>query len=152
MGLGSFPDVTLKAARQESEKWQAVVREGKDAIKQRARLRREAGSSLHILNDIARGAVEKRKAELKGDGKAGRRDKTSDFRTPLSRKAQNRRRNDGWNALAESQACRRPQSLTGRRHQISQPWLALLPSAPKTDISNLQNEVNFYLVATLKHS
>ena len=72
MGLGSFPDVTLKAARLEAEKWQAVVRDGKDAIKEPERQRREAESNLHILNDIARDAVESRKAELKGDGKAGR--------------------------------------------------------------------------------
>ncbi len=72
MGLGSFPSVTLKAARQEAEKWQAVVREGKDAIKERERQRREAESNLHILSDVARDAFESRKAELKGDGKAGR--------------------------------------------------------------------------------
>ena len=28
MGLGGFPAVTLKTARQEAEKWRAVVREG----------------------------------------------------------------------------------------------------------------------------
>ena len=39
MGLGGYPDVTLKAARQEAEKWQAVVRDGKDAIKERERQR-----------------------------------------------------------------------------------------------------------------
>ena len=72
MGLGSYPDVTLKAAREEADKWQAVVREGKDAIKERESLRREAEQSMHILNDIAYDAFENRKAELKGDGKAGR--------------------------------------------------------------------------------
>ena len=72
MGLGSFPDVTLKAARQEAEKWQGVVRDGKDAIKERERQRREAESKIHILRDVALDAFESRKAELKGDGKAGR--------------------------------------------------------------------------------
>lgn len=72
MGLGSFPDVTLKDARQEAEKWQAAVRDGKDAIKERERQRREAESNLHILHEIALDAFESRKAELKGDGKAGR--------------------------------------------------------------------------------
>lgn len=72
MGLGRFPDVTLKAARQEADKWQAVVREGKDAIKERERQRREAEQNMNILADIARDAFESRKAELKGDGKAGR--------------------------------------------------------------------------------
>ncbi|WP_050930100.1 tyrosine-type recombinase/integrase [Aestuariivita boseongensis] len=72
MGLGSYPGVSLKAAREQADKWQAVVREGKDAIKERERQRREAEQSLHILNDIALDAFESRKAELKGDGKAGR--------------------------------------------------------------------------------
>lgn len=72
MGLGSFPDVSLKAARDEADKWRAVVRDGKDAIKERQRLRREAEKNLHVLSDIARDAFESRKAELKGDGKAGR--------------------------------------------------------------------------------
>lgn len=72
MGLGGFPNMTLKAARQEAEKWRAVVREGKDAIKERERQRRDSERNLNILNDIARDAFESRKAELKGDGKAGR--------------------------------------------------------------------------------
>lgn len=72
MGLGSFPDVTLKQAREEADKWKAVVREGKDAIKERERQQREAEQNLHILNDVARDAFESRKAELKGDGIAGR--------------------------------------------------------------------------------
>ncbi len=72
MGLGGFPDMTLKAARLEAENWRAVVRDGKDAIKERERQRREAESNLNILRDIALDAFESRKAELKGDGKAGR--------------------------------------------------------------------------------
>ncbi|NOC85182.1 MULTISPECIES: tyrosine-type recombinase/integrase [Ruegeria] len=72
MGLGSFPAVSLKAARQAAEKWQAVVRVGKDAIKERGRQSREAQRNLNILADIAKDAFESRKAELKGDGKAGR--------------------------------------------------------------------------------
>ncbi len=72
MGLGSFPSVSLKEARQEAEKWQAVVRDGKDAIKERERLYNEAERNLNILTDIAKDAFESRKAELKGDGKAGR--------------------------------------------------------------------------------
>lgn len=72
MGLGSFPDVTLRDARIEADKWQAVVRAGKDPIKERERERRESEQSLHILRDVALDAFESRKAELKGDGKAGR--------------------------------------------------------------------------------
>ncbi|MEL7252960.1 MAG: integrase arm-type DNA-binding domain-containing protein [Pseudomonadota bacterium] len=72
MGLGAYLAVSLKAARQEAEQWRAVVREGKDAIKERERQRREAERNLHILRDVALDAFESRKAELKGDGKAGR--------------------------------------------------------------------------------
>ncbi len=72
MGLGRFPDVSLKAARLDAEKWKAVVRDGKDAIKERERQRREAERNMHVLTDIAHDAFESRKAELKGDGKAGR--------------------------------------------------------------------------------
>ena len=72
MGLGSFPSVSLKEARREAEKWRGYVRRGLDPIKERERQRREAERNLHVLNDIALDAFESRKAELKGDGKAGR--------------------------------------------------------------------------------
>lgn len=72
MGLGSFPAVTLKAARQEAEKWRAVVRDGQDAIKARDRERDQAKRNMNVLADIAADAFESRKAELKGDGTAGR--------------------------------------------------------------------------------
>lgn len=72
MGLGRFPDVSLKDARAEAENWRAVVRGGKDAIKERARQRAIAQRNQNILADVARDAFESRKAELKGDGKAGR--------------------------------------------------------------------------------
>ncbi len=72
MGLGRYPDTSLREAREEADKWRAVVRKGKDAIKERKRQRRENERNMHILNDIARDAFESRKAELKGDGKAGR--------------------------------------------------------------------------------
>ncbi|OWU83503.1 integrase [Oceanicola sp. 22II-s10i] len=72
MGLGSFPDVSLKAARESAEKCRAMVRSGLDPIKERERERREAARNIHMLADIALDAFESRKAELKGDGKAGR--------------------------------------------------------------------------------
>ena len=72
MGLGSFPAVTLKEAREEAEKWRGYVRRGLDPIKERERERRAAERNLHLLNDIALDAFESRKADLKGDGKAGR--------------------------------------------------------------------------------
>jgi integrase len=72
MGLGRYPDVSLKQARLSAERWRALVRDGVDPIKERERLGREAARKLHTLADIAHDAFESRKAELKGDGKAGR--------------------------------------------------------------------------------
>ena len=72
MGLGAYPQVSLKEAREEAQKWRAVVRKGLDPIKERQRDRREAERNMHLMSDIAHDAFEARKAELKGDGKAGR--------------------------------------------------------------------------------
>lgn len=72
MGLGSLNDVSLKEARAAAERWRAVAREGRDPIKERARLRREASRPETTLAAIAHDAFEARKAELKGDGRAGR--------------------------------------------------------------------------------
>jgi hypothetical protein len=70
MGLGGFPAVSLAQAREKAKAAQALVREGKDPIKERERREAERGS--HFLKDIAADAFEARKAQLKGDGKAGR--------------------------------------------------------------------------------
>lgn len=72
MGLGSLQDVGLKEAREAADKWRAVVRQDKDPIKERERERKEAARERHTLQVIAEEAFEARKAELKGDGKAGR--------------------------------------------------------------------------------
>nr|WP_258117413.1 site-specific integrase [Mesorhizobium onobrychidis] len=72
MGLGSVSQVPLKDAREEAERSRSIVRSNLDPIKERERKRREAASSLHLLKDIALDAFESRKAELKGDGVAGR--------------------------------------------------------------------------------
>ncbi len=72
MGLGSFTDVSLKEARYAAEKWRAVVREGKDPIKERDRQKRDAAKADRTLTNIAHEAFEARKAELKAEGKAGR--------------------------------------------------------------------------------
>lgn len=72
MGLGKLADVSLKEARASAEKWRAVGRSGKDPIKERERERREAARSDNTLSSVAEDAFEARKAELKGDGKAGR--------------------------------------------------------------------------------
>ncbi|CAN1573071.1 XerC Integrase [Paracoccaceae bacterium] len=72
MGLGAMTEVSLKEAREAADKWRATVREDKDPIKERERLRREAARNMHLLKDIALDAFESRKAELKGDGVNGR--------------------------------------------------------------------------------
>ncbi len=72
MGLGSLQSVSLKEARAAAEKWRTVARQGRDPIKERERTRREAARQDHTLERVAQEAFEARKAELKGDGKAGR--------------------------------------------------------------------------------
>jgi integrase len=72
MGLGSATDVSLKEARESAERARALVRAEKDPIKERIRERKEAARNLHLFKDIAKDAFESRKAELKGDGMAGR--------------------------------------------------------------------------------
>ncbi|WP_424944296.1 tyrosine-type recombinase/integrase [Aliiroseovarius crassostreae] len=72
MGLGSIPGVSLKEAREQAEKWRSITRQGKDPIKERERERREAAKADNTLSHISEAAYEARKAELKGDGKAGR--------------------------------------------------------------------------------
>jgi len=72
MGLGRFPDVSVKEARLAADSWRAKVRECIDPIKLRERARRDAARNSSQLRSIAVDAFESRKAELKGDGKAGR--------------------------------------------------------------------------------
>lgn len=72
MGLGPLHDVSLKEAREQADKWRLVARQNKDPIKERERERKEAAKERHTLAVVAERAFEARKAELKGDGKAGR--------------------------------------------------------------------------------
>lgn len=72
MGLGRFSDVALKEARESAEHWRGHVRQGRNPIRHREAERREAARNMNLLADIALDAFESRKAELKGDGKAGR--------------------------------------------------------------------------------
>lgn len=72
MGLGSVPAVSLKEARKAADHWRAVLRDGKDPIKERERQRREAKKNDHTLTTISGEAFEARKAELKNDGKSAR--------------------------------------------------------------------------------
>lgn len=72
MGLGAFPQVSLKEARSSADHRRGLVRQGLDPIKERERQKREDERNLHLLSEVAQDAFESRKAELKGDGKAGR--------------------------------------------------------------------------------
>lgn len=83
MGLGAYPGVSLKEAREEAEKWRAVVRRNLDPIKERERERRQAERNLNLLKDIALDAFETRKAELKGEADMSKtqKDKGNDQQT-----------------------------------------------------------------------
>ncbi len=72
MGLGGLSNVSLAAAREAAERWRAVAASGRDPIKEREKEAREASRADTTLRVLAVEAFEARKAELKGDGKAGR--------------------------------------------------------------------------------
>lgn len=72
MGLGGFPSLGLADARKLSERWRSMAAAGRDPIKERAAEERAARREDITLSIITHDAFESRKAELKGDGKAGR--------------------------------------------------------------------------------
>lgn len=72
MGLGGYPAISLAAARKLRDKWAEQIAEGKDPIAVREREAKAAKSQMLTLDEVAKSAFEARKAELKGDGKAGR--------------------------------------------------------------------------------
>ncbi|MBU3000016.1 integrase arm-type DNA-binding domain-containing protein, partial [Roseovarius nubinhibens] len=72
MGLGGLAAISLKDARELASSNRTLVAKGIDPIKHRNQLRREAAKGDHLLMDIAKDAFESRKADLKGDGVAGR--------------------------------------------------------------------------------
>ena len=72
MGLGGYPAVSLKQARETADHWRAVSATGQDPVKVREKEARERAKADNTLRKIAEEAFEARKAELKGDGKAGR--------------------------------------------------------------------------------
>jgi integrase len=72
MGLGSLRDVTLKEARQLSEGARTSVRHGKDPIRERKKLQRQAAAQEVTLAGATAACFEARKAQLKDDGKAAR--------------------------------------------------------------------------------
>lgn len=72
MGLGGFPAMTLKDARDKAAEYRALVAQEIDPISARRRHRAEALRNRNVLRDVASDAFESRKASLKGDGTAGR--------------------------------------------------------------------------------
>jgi integrase len=72
MGLGGFPSLGLADARKLAQRWRDVAAAGRDPIKERAAEERAARREDITLAILTADAFEARKAELKGDGLAGR--------------------------------------------------------------------------------
>lgn len=72
MGLGGFPALGLAEARRQAARWRTVAAAGRDPIKERAAEARAARREDISLAVLTADAFEARKAELKGDGTAGR--------------------------------------------------------------------------------
>jgi integrase len=72
MGLGGFPSLSLSEARKLSERWRKLAAAGRDPIKEREAEERAARREDITLAILTAEAFESRKAELKGDGTAGR--------------------------------------------------------------------------------
>lgn len=70
MGLGRWPDVSIAEARTQAELARKTLRAGNDPVFERIRIR-WAGKPLTV-KEAVEGCFEARKAELKGDGEAGR--------------------------------------------------------------------------------
>lgn len=72
MGLGGYPTLGLAEARKQASRWRDVAAAGRDPIKEREAEERAARREDVSLAIITADAFEARKAELKGDGTAGR--------------------------------------------------------------------------------
>lgn len=72
MGLGGFPALGLADARKLAERWRNVAAAGRDPVKERQSAERAARREDISLAVLTADAFESRKAELKGDGTAGR--------------------------------------------------------------------------------
>ena len=72
MGLGGYPTLGLAAARKLAGRWRDVAAAGRDPIKEREAEERAARREDSSLAVLTADAFEARKAELKGDGTAGR--------------------------------------------------------------------------------
>ena len=72
MGLGGYPSLGLAEARKQASRWRDVAAAGRDPIKEREAEERAARREDISLAILTADAFESRKAELKGDGLAGR--------------------------------------------------------------------------------
>ena len=72
MGLGGYPEISLAAARDLADRWRAMAKLGRDPVKERQAEQRAARREDISLAVLTADAFEARKAELKGDGAAGR--------------------------------------------------------------------------------
>lgn len=72
MGLGGYPTLGLADARKLAERWRNVAAAGRDPVKEREAEERAARREDITLAILTADAFEARKAELKGDGLAGR--------------------------------------------------------------------------------
>lgn len=72
MGLGGYPSLGLAEARKLAERWRNVAATGRDPVKEREAEERAARREDISLAILTADAFEARKAELKGDGIAGR--------------------------------------------------------------------------------
>ena len=72
MGLGGFPALSLAEARKQAARWRSMAATGRDPVKEREAEQRAARREDITLAILTADAFEARKAELKGDGMAGR--------------------------------------------------------------------------------
>src|SRR6056297_399791 len=72
MGLGGYPSLGLAEARKIAGRWRDVAAAGRDPVKEREAEERAARREDISLAVLTADAFEARKAELKGDGAAGR--------------------------------------------------------------------------------
>lgn len=72
MGLGGYPSLGLAEARKQASRWRDVAAAGRDPVKERQAEERAARREDISLAVLTADAFEARKAELKGDGTAGR--------------------------------------------------------------------------------
>jgi integrase len=72
MGLGGYPEIGLADARKLAERWRKMAAEGRDPVKEREKEERAARREDISLAVVTADALEARKAELRGDGAAGR--------------------------------------------------------------------------------